>query len=217
MRGRLVFDLETVSLPEADAFMEPTSAPSNYKDPDKIAAYCAEERKKQLGKCALDPDLCGIVAIGYQTEDGPVTVATLADADEASLVRAAWTAIGRSSGIVGFNMLGFDLPVLIRRSQYLGVDPMEPVILDRYRTPHVDLMERLSFNGKLRYRSLDFYCKRFGIDVPDAHNGKDIDALVKALDWPAVAAHCRADVEKTRRLAARLGEWKAVEEAAEVF
>lgn len=106
--------------------------------------------------------------------------------------------------LVGFNILAFDLPVLLRRSQYLGLTA--PYInLDRYRTPHCDLMQKLSFNGALKFHSLTFYGKRFAVGVPDATKGSDIAALVQAENWAAVEAHCRADVETTAALAERLG------------
>lgn len=199
----LVLDIETLASPDAADFMEPVSAPSNYKDEAKIEAYIAERRTELLSKCALDPDLCTVAAVGYAYDDCD-EVYTANAFSEAEMLSAIWDQVRHSTAIVGFNILAFDLPVLIRRSQYLGV-PMPSLNLDRYRTPHVDLMERLSFNGKLRFRGLDFYCKRFGVTVPDAHSGKDIDALVTAGEWGVVADHCRADVKKTYALAVRLG------------
>jgi DNA polymerase elongation subunit (family B) len=201
----MVVDIETFALDAAAEFIEEPSAPSNYKDPEKIAAYIAAEKAKAVGRCALDPDLCRVVAIGWGTEAGAGGVDVAADeAAERDAIEALWAKTRQARILIGFNLLSFDLPVLIRRSQYLGIKT-PAVSLDRYRTPHIDLMERLSFNGKLRYRSLDFYCKRFGVLVADDHRGKDIDALVKAEDWIGVAAHCRADVMKTRLLAQRLG------------
>lgn len=209
--SQLILDVETYGLAEAADFLEPPTAPSNYKDETKIAAYIEKAKAESLARCALDVDLCRIVCAGWVADGDGVRVAVAKDAhQECDLLRTLWSLIGAHAQIVGFNVLGFDLPVLIRRSQYLGVETVG-LSLDRYRTPHLDLMEFLSFNGKLKYRSLDFYCRRFGIDVVDDHNGKDIDALVKAGDWDAVAAHCRADLTKTRRLAERLGVLSAVE------
>jgi hypothetical protein len=200
---RLVLDIETLSLTDADDYLEPVAAPSNYKDPEKIRVYQEEKRTEMLHRCALDPDLCQIVAVGVWSERVP-EVWTLDGDEEATLLHRVWKAVRQSQAIIGFNILGFDLPVLIRRSQYLGI-PTPSINLDRYRTPHVDLMERLSFNGKLRYRGLDFYCKRFGIVVEDPYKGKDIAELVAGEDWAGVAGHCLADLHKTHALAERLG------------
>jgi hypothetical protein len=203
--GSVVFDLETIGSPEAETFLDPVQAPANYKDEAKIAAYCAEKRVKQIADAGLEPDLCEVVAVGFYEPDLslPVSVWTRADCDEATLLRRAWTMLG-SRLIVGYNVLGFDLPVLIRRSQLLGV-PVTAVNLDRYRTPHIDVLERLSFHGKLTYRSLKFYAKRFGIPITDQTTGADIGDLVAKQDWAAIAAHCASDVTATAQLAQRLG------------
>ena len=203
---RLVLDIETYSLDDAAAFLEEPTAPANYKDPEKIAAYIEQQRAKDLSRCALDVDLCCLVAIGYtHPVTGAIEVLTMGtETSERSFLRAFWDTVA-GHDFIGFNLLSFDLPVLMRRSQYLGVTNYRDTPVDRYKTPHIDLMERLSFNGKLKYRGLDFYCKRFGIHVPDATSGADIDAMVKANDWAGVTAHCRADILKTKALAERLG------------
>jgi 3'-5' exonuclease len=210
---QVVLDIETVGCPEAAAFLDPVKAPANYKDPDKIAAYCTDALTKQVEKASLEPDLCEVVAVGFRHPEyaRASAVYTRLDGTESDLLALVWEAVdGRA--VVGFNVLGFDLPVLVRRSQLLNV-PHPTVNLDRYRTPHVDLLERLSFNGKLTYRSLAFYCRRFGIPCEDVTTGAEIASLVAAQDWPAVAEHCRADVDKTTALAVRL-RWlrAAVEE-----
>lgn len=209
----LVLDIETFSIANADAFLEPVSAPSNYKDEAKIAAYCAERRVELLARCALDPDLCRIVAIGLSDDTGDRVSLVEDEQDEHGTLCEAWGAIQRADILIGFNLLAFDLPVLIRRSQYLGL-PVPLLNLDKYRTPHVDLIERLSFNGKIKAHSLDFYCARFGILSDDPHDGADIDALVKAGEWDAIAAHCRSDIAKTKALAERLGYLSPVAQTA---
>lgn len=202
--SKIVLDIETCASPDAAAFLDPVKAPANYKDPEKIKTYCAEEFDKRVATAALEADLCEVVAIGFLFEHDPQGRAlTRVSENEASLLDELWHAVDRRS-IIGFNCLGFDLPVLIRRSQLLGVSYPD-LNLDRYRTPHVDLLERLTFNGKLTYRSLAFYCRRFGIPCEDTVKGADIAQLVAAGDWGAVASHCRADVEKTAALARRLG------------
>ena len=95
--------------------------------------------------------------------------------------------------------------MLLRRSLYLGV--RAPLFsLNKYRPGSiVDLMQRLAYQGTLPYRSLAFYCTRFGIVVPDAVTGVDIGALVAAGEWSQVHDHVRADVTKTTALAQRVG------------
>ncbi len=106
---------------------------------------------------------------------------------------------------VGFNCLSFDLPVLLRRSLYLGVHAPH-VPLNKYRPGRVvDLMQLLAYQGMLAYRSLGFYCRRFGISVPDEVTGAEVVALVAAGEWRQVHDHVQADVAKTVQLAGRVG------------
>jgi len=201
---RFVIDIETAPLPEAAQYLEPAEAPSNYKDATKIAEYIALKNADTLSRAALDCDLCQIVAIGWQREDHPLpTVGTLNEDSERGLLVEFWRHVGQHTTI-GYNTLGFDLPVLLRRSLYLGVQHPH-VSLDKYRTNHIDLQMRLSYNGAIKFRPLSFYCRRFNIACEDETSGKDIGAFVAAGEWDKVAAHCRADVLKTKALAERMG------------
>lgn len=210
-----VIDLETVAIDGAGEYLETPTAPSNYKDAEKIAAYISEARQKALDKAALDLDLTRIVALGYASriDDAVVVLPAQTEAEEADVLAAFWTMVG-DAPLLGFNIVQYDLPVLLRRSLYLGV-PTPPLMVSKYKHPSViDLMQILSFDGLLPYRSLSFYCKRFGLDVPaDETTGADIARLVAAGDWDGVAAHCRADVIKTRALARRIGVLSVDKEA----
>jgi hypothetical protein len=203
---KIVVDIETVAIDDADQFLEPVDAPAHYKDPEKIAAYVAEARTKARERCALDPDLCRIVALGDSDDRSGTPSVTLCRTaeEERDALQRFWRVVTINDTFVTFNGLRFDLPVLMRRSQYLRV-AHPPLNLDKYRTPHLDLLDRLTFRGAIPGHSLKFYCARFGIALDDTHTGKDIGALVAAGDWAAVAAHCRADVDGTRALAQRLG------------
>lgn len=206
--GQIVIDIETVASPDAAALLDPVKPPANYKDPAKIAAYCEEKRSEQIARAALEADLCEIVAVGWHVYGQHQTfVMTREHGTEAECLD--WFLASLAGRLcVGFNILNFDLPVLMRRAQLLGLK-YPTLSLDRYRSPHIDLLERLSFNGRLTYRSLAFYCRRFGIPVEDQTQGADIAALVTAGNWESIGAHCEADVDKTVKLAEKLGWLKA--------
>lgn len=206
----LIVDIETGSIADAETYLEPVSAPDNYKDPVKIAAYEADARQKQIDRCALDPDLCRVVAIGYMLEDWsePEIVLARTQQEECEALEQFWRLArlpnNTTRPLVTFDGLKFDLPVLMRRSLYLHV--AHPILnLDKYRTPHIDLYARLTHNGTIDGHKLRFYMARFGIHVDDMTSGKDIAGLIAAGDWTAVAEHCKADVIGTKALAHRLG------------
>ncbi len=211
----LVLDVETSGILDAATYLEPASAPSNYKDPDKIAAYIAEAEAAQLAKAALDPDLARVVAIGiWDSADGELTSRTMSnERSEAHALDSFWRLVTGRTTLIGFGILEFDLRILLRRSLYLGVKA--PAIqIDKYRHPTVvDLMQILSFNGSGKWRSLEFYAHRFNLEHDHSISGADIPALVAAGDWAAVESHVRADVSTTVKLARRMGILQPVAES----
>lgn len=208
----LIFDLESAAIDGAAEFIEPATPPSNYKSESAIAEYIAKANAEQLAKAALDVDLARIVAIGATAGVKPpaVVVAENEESERAAL-KWFWDCIVAATNqarptLIGFGCIHFDLPLLLRRSLYLGV-PAPKLPINKYRHDGIeDLMLSLSFDGALRFRSLSFYARRFGLDVTkDEHCGADIAGLVAAGDWDAVSAHCRCDVETTVALARRMG------------
>lgn len=207
-RSGLVFDIETYPIDGAKDYLDPVSAPSNYVKPEAIESYVKKATAEQLGRCALDPDLARIVALGLYTDDVNYSVRMAeTEQQEINAIVAFWDALGSYPfpKLIGFNVLAFDLPVIIRRSQYLGLKT-KPLAMGKYRHPDVDdLMTILNFDGAIKTHSLRFYAKRFGVLTPDPVEGKDIGALVEAKDWPAITEHCKADLFTTAALARRLG------------
>lgn len=205
----IFLDIETVAIDQAADFVEPAHAPSNFRDPQKIADYIKEAEQAQIVKAALYPWTARPVAIGIDVGDGPSVTICRTEADEPAALEAVWKA-ARSPRedfllpIVGFNHRAFDLPVLLARSLLLGV-PAPTVNLDRYRTPHLDLLDRLTWFGAIPSRSLHWYAKRFGATITDDVTGADVAALVAAGKWEQVADHCASDLRLTRFLAERTG------------
>jgi hypothetical protein len=203
------FDCETISITDAAEYLEPVTAPSNYKDPDKIAAYIETGTKKALTEAALDVDLARIVAIAWQTNEAAEPfVRTCSDEhDERIALDSFWrhADLVPDQRLIGFRIRTYDLPLLIRRSQLLGV-PYPDVNMDRYRSAQmVDLYDRLTFNGAVDGKKLVTYCKRFGITVDDDVTGADIAELVACGDWPRVKRHASADVSRVVALARAIG------------
>jgi hypothetical protein len=206
----LVFDVESIAIDGAAEYLENPVPPSNYKSETAIADYIARANTEQMAKAALDVDLARIVAIGWQMSDGNHDVMTCSnDGEETWSLREFWNLVTLGSDrptLIGFNCIGFDLPLLLRRSLYLGVKAPR-LQIGKYRHDGIeDLMLSLSFDGALRYRGLEFWKKRLALNVPpDQHTGANIAGLVADGNWEAVAAHCRSDVQTTVALARRMG------------
>jgi 3'-5' exonuclease len=205
----MAFDCETAPMPGcADYLTDPIEAPANYKDPVKIAAFIEEKRQKQIADAGLDLDLCEVVAIAIQFPTERY-VQTREHWTEGDMLDGFWRFVRtmqREGGvIVGFNCLAFDLPVLLRRSLYLGIE-VPTMQIDKYRHEGVvDIAHELTFGGRTTWRSLSFYCRRFGIPHDDNVNGEDIQRLVQEQNWAAVESHCQADARSTAQLACRIG------------
>jgi predicted PolB exonuclease-like 3'-5' exonuclease len=207
----LILDLETVAIADAADYLEPAAAPANYRDAAKIAAYVQEKTADRVASAALDPNLCTIVAIGFllETHIRPDVILCPDERAERAALLEFWRLVAcdahQTRTTVGFNSLAFDLPVLMQRSRYLDILPSRSLSLDKYRSPHLDLLQYLTFRGVIKAHSLAFYCKRFGIPVEDPDiTGADIAGLVARQDWEAVRRHCASDVLATCELAQRL-------------
>lgn len=208
----IIIDVEAVAISDVETYIDPcTSAPDNYKRPEAISAYIAEANAKAIEKAALDVDLAQIVCLGVAFPQAPVRVKRTCDMSEADILSWLWDQWREYSEVgtpmlVTFNGLGYDVPLLLRRSMYLGVKA--PYIsCDKYRHPQqIDLMSILSMQGKLKAHSLQFYLNRFGYThgSPDI-TGAEIAERYAAGDWAAIEQHCRMDVEATAWLAERIG------------
>lgn len=210
--GQCVIDIETSVIPHVSDFLGHIKVPANYKKQESIDKYLKDAQESESDRAALDPDLLRIATLTWWDigEPAPLGYVARNEDEERKMLRAFAKRLQHAGGgtrdIVGFNILDFDLPAILRRAQYLDV-PFPLISINRYRHNGVtDILQELTFDGKLKYRSLDFYCRRFKIDMPENPcQGKDVPMLIAAGKYDVVLAHNKADVIKTRRLAARLG------------
>jgi DNA polymerase elongation subunit (family B) len=208
-----VIDVETAPIEDVDDYLSNNhTAPSTYKKPEAIAKYVAEAKAKERGDAALNIDLCRLVAVCYQAIGQPLDVkgwiARNATEEQAMLCEL-WGMLRGQYGpatLYGHNILNFDVPVLLRRSLYLGVTPVQ-YDLGKYRHDRiVDTQQILSYNGMLKYRSKNFYAKRFGIvEAGDFITGADVGKCIARGDYETVLNHCRTDVRVEYRLAEAIG------------
>lgn len=219
MRYRIL-DLETVPHPEAKQWAEPVKADSRLKDPVKIEADLKEKSEKQAEDFGLDADLCRIVALGFHdVGHAEPTVHLMRDEFEerqllidfweswSKLDQLSWREDSRGAALVTYNGARFDLPVLIMRSLYLDVKHPELVIAPEWKSPHIDIYQKLSLGGardRRDVKGLKFYAKRFGIGTLDKVDGSEIAKLAAEEKWADIEAHCLSDIGLTHALANRL-------------
>lgn len=214
MEKILIFDIETAADLEAVASLPEPKAPGNLKDLAKIAAAIEEKKAEQAAMAALDPDTATITAIGlavldvrYPAHDPERICAYLVGDEETPtesvLLEKIWAALSETGGrACGYNIIGFDFPVIMRRSFALGVKPVGygRITLAKYRTdPILDLMGVL-YNWNIS-RGLKWVCKRYGIPnpLPDL-NG----AMTAGMDRDTLRQYVANDVNMTAQLYRRM-------------
>jgi uncharacterized protein YprB with RNaseH-like and TPR domain len=228
------FDIETIPLPNLPEELRPKFDEASVKlgqlkDRFKIAEKIEEARAKHAADLdktmSLDPDLCMVCAFVSHLSNGErkeFKASIFAPNEEAeyNLLVAAWAWLRDQYKarvpIVSFNGKSFDLQVLRRRAmlQDVSVPPaLYEALTRRYETKHhVDLMEVLGnrnlFSGKVEYKSMDWYLKRFGIGAKyNGMSGADVYPLFKEGEYQRILEYCQDDVLKTSMLFQRVAPW----------
>jgi hypothetical protein len=179
----LFFDLETIPNEEALQFVDMPKAPKNIKDAEKVEEAISAKYAEIIANAALDADLCQIKSIAYAVGTAGEVVVNIVNKkmSEKQALSDFWDKFGRCGGYsVGYNILGFDFPVLLRRSFELGVVPTMTPSLIKYRTdPTCDLMQIFSNWDWHFTKPLKWVCKRYGIEIPAGYevNGSQVATM----------------------------------------
>jgi len=167
----IVFDIETGPLPTAELEdrIPKFEAPANYKDEQKIAAYITQKRLDWIERAALDATTGKILAIGILDcrEAGVEKITTLAG-DEADIISAFSSIVMACGGsgwpLIGWNIFGFDLPFILRRSWILRVALPQWIRSGRYWDRcFVDAMDVWACGNREQAVSLDLAAATLGV------------------------------------------------------
>jgi len=223
MHGIFVTDIETVGHPDRVRFIPQPEAVTNENAPASMKKHDTREKwavrkntdlqskyDEAVARMGLDVDLCQIATLAWKVQVAHSTLSAVslgADNEEEEteiLVKFwhAWMQFG--SRMCGFNIVSFDLPIIMRRSWALGVR-FAPIRLRRYSTEYViDLMQEFygwgQYPGK-KYRGLKTLADMYGIPV----SKKDVDgSMVATMTNEERCEYCASDVDVTWELARRL-------------
>lgn len=161
------FDIETGPLPDDQLpeFDRDSVKLGNLKDPGKIAEKLDQAEDAWRGKLALSPLTGRVLAIGWSQSDEGFSF--VGDDDEKEILQTFWLrwAELEHDRVFGFNLFGFDLPFIARRSMLLGVAVPSAAIDRRGYWHHsfVDLARVWQFGDRQSYVKLDVLAKAFGI------------------------------------------------------
>jgi hypothetical protein len=172
------FDLSTVKLgrmkdqAKIDAKIDDERQKFERAQADAVAALAGAESEQWtefVEKAPLSPTTGTVLAIGYLGSNGQQVLSGSDGEDEPTILREFWGNVERCLAgkhlMIGFNIYGFDLPFLIRRSWKHGIRVPEGVTErnGRYFSPmFVDLLAHWGV-GDNRRISLDRLCQFLGI------------------------------------------------------
>jgi len=209
-----IIDIETAGLAvEQIDHLAPTfTAPSNYKDADKIAANIAEQRMEWFKRAALSPMTGKIVAIGYKIPYKVPTQATILHvANEIELLTEFWRDYEehakKQGQMIGHNILGFDIPFIIRRSWANKIRVPATVQNGRYLNERrfIDTMTAFQCGNRTeKFHSLDTVAKFMGFAGKTEAIGAQF-AEILATDPKRALAYLAADLQAVEDIAERMG------------
>lgn len=203
------FDIETVGTQRAKERVETTNykAPSNYKDPAKIAAYVEEKRAEELKKLGLQWWTAKVICIVAKGKGGNQVF--FGDDEEILLAKFA-DFLDREDGIlsdiqlVGKNSKNFDQPFLIGRYMANNMPiPRQLVITSEPR----DIDEIFGYGSRAMTGKLDDYAFGIGMQGKTA-NGASMQTMYEATlldeaNWQTICEYCCHDVDITAEILRR--------------
>lgn len=210
----IYLDIETIPTQSAahQVFLvENLKPPANYKDPNTIEKWLAENRSQVIEKSSLDGAFGEIAVIGVAINDEPVE----------TFYREDWQADDRESDIltrfnhylrekankcntvptfIGHNISRFDDRFIFQRSVINRVKPYYTT--SRQNT--YDTMCEWAGYRKDNYVSLAKLCQVLGIEAKGDIDGSKVWEYVQAGKINEVAAYCAKDVERVRQVYKRM-------------
>lgn len=196
------------------------SAPGNYKDPIKIAAYIEEKRAEIEGsfderhhKTGLSGRLGEVLCISWAWGDGEVrSEIRELGSDEGNFLDVAMDALIESKSWpnavhttwIAHGARDFDLRFLFQRCVIKGI--AQGVLIPHDAGPSdtrvYDTMTKWAGWGNRI--SLNNLCRALGIPEKDGIDGSMVYGLALAGEYDKIASYCRGDVERLRQAYRRM-------------
>lgn len=187
-----------------------------FKEIDKCRAVrqtamdAHDDRRKLL---STTPEYCRIAAISFAIggADTPTTWVSVQPNGEELLIRDFWARVAGGGGrrpLVGFNILHFDIPVILVRSAILGIPTSRMLDLRPFSREVIDLyLLRFGPRGntdKNKPGKLKELAKLYGIAVgEEGVDGSQVEELLKT-DPQKLGRYCASDVQLVQEFHRRL-------------
>lgn len=170
-----------------------------------VTAYesAVADRMKLL---STTPEFCSIAAFAFTVDDDdPVAMVATNEAEERGILELFWKLAARTDLLAGFNVVGFDLPVILARSAILGV-PSSCMFDLRWGKGIRDIyLSRFGSRGNTDKRKpgrLKDLARVYGVEIPAGDfEGSQVAAAMETEEGQRkVMEYCCSDVEITREL-----------------
>lgn len=207
----LYFDIETIPDQREHAlakYRERVTPPGNIKKQESIDIWMAEKAEQaaidMLEKTSFDGGAGHVCTIGWAINDGPVRVEHAEDVgEEADILRAFFSDMPkRDVTIVGHNILGFDVPFLLKRAIVLGVELPSDYAFPRDPKPWskgaFDTMT--AWAGARDMISMNRLCGILGIVGKGNFDGSQVAEAWANGEHMTIAEYCDDDVRRTRAI-----------------
>jgi predicted PolB exonuclease-like 3'-5' exonuclease len=204
--NKLFCDLETIpsaTMPK----IEDIKVPATYKNVDSIAKYQCDNQVEVYKKQALDSMQGRIICIGY-AYNGIVSVISLEDEKETLelfyyRVKEIFDDIMETPHFVGWNVSGFDLIWLYRKSIQYNLPELRALIPKDNKNLYTDLMLKWA-GGYKDFVSQSKVAKFLGIPHDDSFSGSDVYDAWQAGDIDKIKNHCDDDIRCCIKLYERM-------------
>ena len=192
----IILDFETIRWPKAIPFI-PEKGPRDRSDPAEKMAFDANY---------IQPCVAGFCENGKTWSIGQNDFET---DPERQLLQAVWDEIETVDTIVTFNGYSFDIPLLMRRSWYLGVEPSKRIDMRKYQNGnHIDVRMVLGNWDSYARGNLDLYGSlKLDIGKTDGISGSMVQGLWDSKEFAKVKAYCEDDCLLTWKLYESLKGW----------
>jgi DNA polymerase elongation subunit (family B) len=167
-----------------------------------IPAKGPREKTEPKDKLCFDSNYIKIAVAGFCFRGNTYSYG-LDSRSEHQLLVDIWDMLGECDTIVTFNGLSFDVPLLIKRSWYLGVKHTKTLSLKRYDTHgnHVDIKAVLGNWDSYARGKLDLYAHlKLGKAKTEDTDGSKVQAMWDAGEFQKVHEYCQNDALLTWEL-----------------
>ena len=213
-KGFVCFDAETIPQDEARllAIAPEFEGRAGTKDPEKIAAQIEEKKRAYLADSALHWTTCevALICLGNDSSNiSAISEGTEADKLEQFLNIASYN-LQNGMKLIGHNILGFDLPIIINRARINGLAIPESIGQMNngrwyWNENIVDTLQVITFGNKqdIAGNSVDAIAKACGFPSK-LGDGANFFQLWRQ-NKPAAIHYCQRDVQIEILIAEMLG------------